>query len=179
MIEVLVSVFVVSIGVLCAARMQLIAMQTAQHSSQETFALQLAVDIANQIRANRSLTKLSDEQNPYLSTNFKAGNQIIAPNVRCVGIKENCGAMELANFSIYEWKYKIKENLPDGRLEVCRDSDPWDGNADRYKWECSSGQNGNSPIVIKLGWSKKKLDQQASDDSDKNNSPSIALVVGL
>lgn len=179
LIEVLVSVFVVSIGVLCAARMQLAAMQTTQHSSHETFALQLAVDMANQIRADRNLLKVKDEQNPYLSTNFKAGQQTIAPSIRCINLKENCGAVDLAKFSIYEWQNKLKENLPNGRLQVCRDSEPWDSNAERYKWECNSAPNGGSPIVIKLGWREKKLNQSASGDSDKNYPPLIALIVGL
>lgn len=177
--EVLVSVFVVSIGVLCAAGMQLTAMQTAQQSGLQTLALQLAVDMANQIRANSGITKFNDEQNPYLSMNYKSGDQIEAPSVQCLSVKDNCHTIELANFAIYGWERKVKENLPQGRVLICRDAEPWDSSASRYRWECNSGPNGNSPLIIKLGWYEKKTNQSMPNDSDKNYPPAIALVVGI
>ena len=179
LVEVLVSVFVVSIGVLGAAGLQLTAMQTSQQSGHQTFALQLAVDMANQIRAYSRSTKLNDEQNPYLSMNYKSGTQMTASDVQCLSVKENCNSLELANFAKNGWQKKVKENLPEGRVLVCRDAEPWDNNASQYKWDCNSAPNGNSPIVIKLGWREKKSNQSVPNANDKNYPPLIALVVGI
>ncbi|MGZ5802096.1 MAG: type IV pilus modification protein PilV [Burkholderiaceae bacterium] len=179
LVEVLVSVFVVSVGVLCAAGMQLTAMQTAQQSGLQTLAMQLAVDMADQIRANSSVTKLNDEQNPYLSMNYQAGNQMTAPSVQCLSAENICSTNESVNFAIYEWEKKIKENLPQGRVRLCRDDEPWDSSASRYRWECSNAANGNSPLVIKLGWDEKRSKQSMSNERDKNYPPLIALVVGI
>ncbi|HEY8100882.1 MAG TPA: type IV pilus modification protein PilV [Burkholderiaceae bacterium] len=179
LLETLVSVFVVSIGVLCAAGMQLTAMQTAQQSGLQTLAMQLAVDMADQIRANNSVTKLNDEQNPYLSIDYGAAKKIAAPSAQCFSAKNICSTIEMENFSIYGWEKKIKENLPQGRMLVCRDAEPWDSNASRYRWECNSTPNGNSSLVIKIGWYEKKSQQSISNDRDKNYPPLIALVVGI
>jgi type IV pilus assembly protein PilV len=179
LVEVLVSIFVVSIGVLCAAGMQLTAMQTAQHSGRQAQALQLATDMANQIRASSSAGKLNDEQNPYLSVNYKSGDQIAAPSVQCLNVEDNCSAIEFANFSIFEWQKKIQENFPQGRLRVCRDIGLSDSSESQYRWDCSSAPNENGPLVIKLGWSEKKSNQFQPNDSDKNHAPLIALVVGI
>ncbi|MGZ3158018.1 MAG: type IV pilus modification protein PilV [Burkholderiaceae bacterium] len=179
LVEVLVSIFVLSIGVLCAAGMQLTAIQTSQQSGFQTLALQLAVDMANQIRVNTSSTKLNDGENPYLSLEYKSGDQIEVPSAQCLSVKDNCSPGELANFTVYEWKNKIKENLPEGRVLVCRDKDPWDSNASRYTWQCNSAGNGNSPLIIKLGWYEKKMNQFMQNDHDKNYPPILALAVGI
>jgi type IV pilus assembly protein PilV len=178
LVEVLISMIVISIGLLGAAGMQLTSMQTVQHSAHQAFATQLAADMANQIRANHTASS-KDEQTPYLSLDYKAGNPIIAPNVQCMSAQENCNTTELANFFIHEWQKKISENLPQGRVLVCRDVKPWDRSVNRYKWECNDGENGNTPIVIKLGWHEKKINQGQQVDEEKNNPPLVALVVGL
>jgi type IV pilus assembly protein PilV len=179
LVEVLVSILILSIGVLCAAGMQLTAMQTAQHSGRQAIALQLAIDMANQIRTNGSSDKLKDEQNPYLSMNYESGSQLIPPSVQCLSVKENCSSKEVANFSIYEWERKINENLPQGRVLVCRDIDPWDPRASRYRWDCNSASSGSGSLVIKLGWQEKKTNEGKPNVGDKNTPPLIALVVGI
>lgn len=179
LIEVLVSLFVLSIGVLCAAGMQLTALQTVQQSAYQTLALQLAADMANQIRTISNTAGLNDEQNPYLSLNYRSGDQIVASATPCYSVNESCKPIELANSAIHEWEQKINENLPQGRVVICRDAKPWDINAGQYRWRCNSEPNRKSPIVIKLSWYEKQSNKPVQNDSDKNLLPIIALVVGI
>lgn len=178
MTEVLVSVCVVSIGLLCAAGMQLVALRTTQQSALQTSAMYLAVDMANQIRATLNVNKWSDEQNPYLAFDYKAGATMEKNNAVCQTGKEECDAEHLALLSISEWENRIKENLPKGRGLICRDSNPWDAEEGRYKWACSSLPNEDAPLVIKLGWHEKKMAQMKSQNTEQHDAPSVVLLVG-
>jgi type IV pilus assembly protein PilV len=134
--------------------------------------------MANQIRTYDEINKPRDEQNPYLSLNYKSGIHSAALNIACLGTQETCDAAELAKFSIYEWETKIKENLPEGRGLICRDAEPWDKGEGEYKWECTQSQDNSAPLVIKLGWLQKKTNQGKFPVQGKNFPPSMVLVVG-
>jgi type IV pilus assembly protein PilV len=178
LIEILISIFLVSIGLLCAAGLQLTALQIAHQSSLHTLGMQLAADMANQIRAHNELTKQNGTINPYLNLNYLSGDEMSAPMATCYGTKNNCQPTELASFSVYEWERRIKEALPHGRATICRDSDPWDSTGNHFKWECNGSSSERSPIVVKLGWYEKKMNQPTESSPNNDFYPLIALVVG-
>lgn len=178
MIEVLISIFVLSLGVLGVAGMQLNALRTTQQSGFQTAALHLAAELADQMRANDVQMRTDDIENPFLSIDFSATDD--APNEpAALCHSRDCGAAELAAFDIYDWTRRISEALPGARARVCRDQAPWDGNAGAWRWECDPGGSDGAPIVIKIGWLGKgrNPDGSATTNAATDFPPSVALTV--
>lgn len=177
LIEVLISVFVLVLGVIGAAGMQLTALRTSQQSAFQTTALELAAEMADKMRANDSQMKRSD--NPFMSVDFRSSENAepTAPGTMCYSANANCSAEELAKFEIYEWEKRIKASLPGGRAVICRDSLPWDSGADALTWSCSGSSGNAASVVVKVGWQAKNPDGSLIADAAKQFPPSVALTV--
>ena len=63
LIEVLIAIFVVALGVIGAAGLQLTSIRTSQQSSFKSVAVQLANELADKMRSNDAQMKLSDSSN--------------------------------------------------------------------------------------------------------------------
>lgn len=191
LVEVMVSVFVLSVGIFGIVGMQLNAFRSNQQSAIAVLATQLAQDMAERIRANDGVTSLSDAQNPYL---FDTSDTDAAhsPPKGCYAVQ--CTPAEMAAADIHEWKMRIVgegvnkagddkpgrlHGLPGGRGVICRDDTAWD-NDGGYRWKCSTGaSHENAPIVLKIGWYDRNADgsmprnaQGAYDDR-----PAMVFVV--
>lgn len=174
LIEVLVSILVLSLGVIGAAAMQLTGLRTTQQSGYQSVALQLASELADKMRANDSQMKQIDGANPFLAIDYKSAEQgEPASPGSCYGI--SCSGAELAEFDIYEWKKRIKAGLPAGRAVVCRDAAPWDSANGSLRWSCNGGPG--SSLVIKVGWQAKNPDGSLIEDANSEFPPSVALIV--
>lgn len=150
LVEVLVSVLILSVGIIGAASMQLNALRSNQQSGFHTAALQLALDTADQIRALGTVNS-DDSGNPFLVLDFKSDDPIASSHELCYDASSPCEAAALTGFQIYEIQRRLKELLPNGRIKVCRDAIPWNVGGNDYQWDCIAGSN-NAPIVIKLSW---------------------------
>lgn len=189
--EVLVSVFVLSVGILGVVGLQLNAFRSNQQSSIAVAATQIAQDIAERIRANDEVSSLGDVENPYL---FDTGNgNGSKPTAKECYVNE-CTPEEMAAADIYEWARRIVGEsvqpnesmkagavlgLPGGRGVICRDDAVWDEN-EGYRWACSTAINGaNAPIVVKLGWYSKNGDGSLRRDAKNayDDRPSLVMVV--
>lgn len=179
LIEVLISVLVLAIGVIGAARMQLAALRTSQQSAYQTAALHLAAEMAEKIRVNQRQSALAGFSSPFLSIDYKSFDTPPArPAAMCYAM--NCGTDDLASFDIYEWEARVKAALPGGRVKVCRDSKPWNSTAGALTWTCTVRADGaGTPVVIKIGWLGKgvKPDGRTSTDPVLAFPPSVALAV--
>lgn len=179
LVEVLISVLILSIGVLGAAAMQLSALRTMQQSAFHTIAFQLATEMAEIIRASKYQMNVDDEFNPFLLVNYKSTITTAVPSTSCFSRYINCLPNDLAKFDIYEWEQKIKLLLPNGRAVICRDAHPWDTATSEFKWECTGPQTAYAPLVIKLGWQGKNPDGTLTRDVTGQFPPTVALVVDI
>lgn len=179
LIEVLVAVFVLAVGVIGAAGMQLAALRTSQQSSFQTRALHLAAEMAEAMRANVGQMKRADAGNAYLHVDYRAAANAAPPvsAVSCYGIDAQCNADELAQFEIAEWLRRLATALPGGRARICRDATPWDEGGQRFRWECTAAQgHALASIVIKIGWRERHADGRLLHE-DGGDAPGIALLV--
>jgi type IV pilus assembly protein PilV len=178
LIEVLVSILVLALGVIGVAGMQLSALRTSQQSTFQTVAVQLASEMADRMRANNNKMKLADEQNPFLSVDFKPADAEPDPPAKLCHTAQ-CNDAELADFDIYDWEKRLKAALPGARARICRDSAPWDAVARALTWTCDSPSGNNASLIIKLGWLGKGTNPDGSriDDAGKPFPPSVAIVV--
>ncbi|QDZ27263.1 type IV pilus modification protein PilV [Noviherbaspirillum sp. UKPF54] len=179
LIEVLVSIVVLALGVLGAAGMQLAAMRTAQQSAIQTFAFQLAAEMAGAMRAGHGRLLQENGADPFIGLDYQsvADGDLQTPAKLCYGIE--CNAQELAEFEMYEWKTRVKEALPGGRIVVCRDSSPWSSAARALTWNCDGAVDSTAPVVIKLGWQVKNPDGSLLRDASGISAPSVSLAVAL
>jgi type IV pilus assembly protein PilV len=159
LVEVMVSVFVLALGVIGAAGMQLSALRTTQQSGLQTNAVQLASEIAETMRANSSQMRLTGDDNPFIGIDYQAGaGDPPAPDASCFSRSSDCDAAQLASFEIHEWESRIRASLPSGRAVVCRDADPWDAGTHSYKWDCGASSPDAGSVVVKIGWQGKNPD---------------------
>lgn len=154
LIEVLVALFVLSVGLLGAAAMQSRARAMRMEARQHAQATQLAVSHAEKMRANRITMAAADGANPYLGTDYDSATGVPAqPSRFCYG-DTTCTAQELARFDIYETELALHSAFGHARMVVCRDDAPWDAAASSLLWTCSSGSG--APVVIKIGWRARR-----------------------
>lgn len=180
MIEVLTSVFVLAIGVVGAAGMQLTALRTAQQSAFQTVAVQLASELADKLRTNVHQEMRTGNASPLLDFGYASATDTVpVPDILCFAA--DCSSEDLAKFELYEWKTRIKAVLPGGRARICHDAMPWDHAAAAFTWNCTASLAGTAgtPLVIKIGWEGKGTNPggSAKRDIEKNFPPSIAITV--
>jgi type IV pilus assembly protein PilV len=178
--EVLVSVFVLAVGIIGTAGMQLTALRTSQQTAFQTAAIQLASEIADKMRTNVQHFSESDEANPFLNLDYaSSGDPLPATGKACHA--SSCSAEEFANFEIHEWKSRVKATLPGGRIAICRDSEPWDTSAGAFRWDCtvSAEHKYTSALVIKIGWHGKGRNPDGSmvENAESSPPPNMAITV--
>jgi type IV pilus assembly protein PilV len=152
LVEVLVSLCILSLGVIGAMFLQLSALRTTQQSGFHNIALLLAADIADQVR-NSAIAgaSMGTGENPLLTLDFKNSEQALALPTLCWGDSGGCDSASMAAFATYEVQRRLNDTLPQGRVKVCRDTAPWDEKTQAYRWDCS-GADSDAPLVVKVGW---------------------------
>jgi type IV pilus assembly protein PilV len=146
LVEVLVALFVVSLGIAGAAALQTLAVRAARDAAHLSDGTRLARSLAERMRANPRALALPD--NPYLHLDYDAGSGAPTAPALCYA-DTACDADELARFDAFEVAEAVAANFPGGRIRVCRDASGPDA-AGTLPWACDA--EGGAPIVVKLGW---------------------------
>jgi type IV pilus assembly protein PilV len=164
LVEVLVALFVVSLGVAGAAAVQTLAVRAAGEAARLSDGAQLAASLAQRMRANPVAMALPDGVNPYLQFDVEPGATSAAP-ASCYG-GADCDPAQMAAFDLGETAAALAGRYPGGHMRVCRD----DGEPDAsglMPWRCSDAPG--APVTIKLGW----RGQRGEPDG-----PSVVLPLG-
>ena len=125
LIENLVTLFVLSVGLLGVAGMQAVAMKTQQTSHFYHKALSLAQGFSDRVRANMEAAEAGayDLKSPAVGLSLTL-------DADCTGA--GCSPLELAGHDITEWRDAVRRTLPKGEAYVCQDSTPSQNPADYY-----------------------------------------------
>ncbi|MYM36846.1 type IV pilus modification protein PilV [Duganella sp. FT50W] len=168
LLEILIAVLVLALGVIGGVGLQLGALRARHQAVLLSQATQLAVSLAERMRANPA------QFSTYLTLNYDALAEPspAAPSALCHG--DACDAAQLAFADLYDAKVQTSQNLPGGRVLVCRDAGLWSGG--KLRWDCSGGAA--APVVVKVGWRGKRPDGTASVDAEGAHPPGVAMVVG-
>lgn len=177
LVEVLISMIVLSIGVIGAVGMQVSALRTIQQSAFQTRASQLAADMADTIRASMSRAEGYGVASPFPQLDYKAANEVEPAPPAGLCYVNVCDAQAYVDFEIYEWKKRIHSDLPGGRVMICYDAHPWEEATKSLKWSCNGGPGSDAPLVIKLGWQLKNPDGSLVKGAEDGYPPSVALAV--
>ena len=177
MIEVLVSIVVLSFGLLGVAGLQAAALKNNQDARLQSVAISLAREMAEMMRANIQVA--GDQSSPYYG-DFKAdANGQLAPSARstCLDIAQGgCNTTnDVARAEMTEWLSRVGTALPNARVSVCRDTAPYDDSG-LPVWACSAPAAASDNVAyIKLGWTRANTQGQLESASAAR--PSVVLPI--
>ncbi|RYX92363.1 MAG: type IV pilus modification protein PilV [Comamonadaceae bacterium] len=174
LVEVLVSIVVLSFGVLGMVGMQAAAMQANRDSRLQSSGVRLAREAEELISGNLAIAKLKTAStNPYLVT-YTAPTAIAAASENCLTSKCTTNTT-LAEYGIKEWANRVYTELPGARIAICFDSAPYDSTG-TPRWACNST---GDVMVVKLGWTRAGTDrtQVGAAALDAATRPSIVMPV--
>ena len=174
LLEVLISILVLSFGILGAAGLQASSLQVTREARLQASAMRLAEELGELMRSNKALaTDLSASPNPYVF-DAKAGDTPFT--------KPNCGyptpvstspcttPQDIAQRDLYEWwarvqgmqddpdKPRVRNELPDARVVICQDSVLYDS-SHLPQWACNDT---GGTLVVKIGWTRTNTLRGAS-----------------
>lgn len=109
LIEVLISIVIASIGLLALAGVNVSSIRYAKMSQYRGTATQLASDLAERMRANKSGLASYNFQ-----TDFATQAALVAPAQVCNSYLVTCNAASLADFDLRTWLSVVRNQLPDG-----------------------------------------------------------------
>lgn len=169
LLEVLLSVLVLSVGLLGVLALQLMTLRAAQQAHVETAALHLATDIAERLRGatpSREAMRIFERFDFSVSAVPTASD-----SSACFGIHASCTPVELAHFDMAQWMARIEAQLPGGHVRTCRDRHPWQTATKQASWECSG--EADAPMWIKIGW------QDRTSGAHTETAPRLMLPAGV
>lgn len=177
LIEVLVSVVILSFGLLGMVGMQAAALQANRDARLQSAGVRLAREAAELIRDNKDVgLKQATIDNPYLLTFASPSALPSAAPENCFSIK--CTTVKnIAEYGVKEWLVRVNQELPGARVSICRDTTPYNS-AGVPQWACS---NSGNLIVVKLGWTRGSTNRTptttTADLFVKATIPSIVMPV--
>ena len=173
LIEVLVAVVILTLGASGVAAMQLHALRTAQQSGFQTAATQLAVTLAELMRADPALARSTNS--PFLFS-YEASTTATPTSPSSVTCAQRaCDSTAMVIADLQGWQQQLQQALPHARAVVCRDSNP--ATANRLQWSCDHA--GDAAIVIKIGWSAREKSSAADTSAPAESAPFIAIAVAI
>lgn len=164
LIEVMVSVLVLSIGLVGVAALQGVSLKNTQSAFMRSQATALAYDVADRMRAN----VLSARIGLYNSGSYD-------PPAKVTSCKSTtgCTAQKMAENDLAEWNAAIATYLPMGQGVVCVDSTPNDGAS-----AASPACDGNgTQFVIKIWWDDDR--DGTINMVEKTNTERLSITVEL
>ncbi len=146
LIEVLISLLLITIGLLGVAASQISSLKMTLSSYQRSQATVLANDIADRLRANIHEAEKSNSK--YLS----AMPNGVDHGTDCVSytsaLTNTCTIEKMAEQDVFEWAQRLANEF-NGEGVICRDNSPNDGTGTASTL-CDN--QAASPLVIKIWW---------------------------
>lgn len=175
LLEVLISIVVLSIGLLGAVGMLLAAVRSTNESGSFTTAVNLVRELSEKARINKNIAARNNAENAYVVDDWKSGGALPgATDTGCIGMAAACGDKALAAWDVRTWLERVDATLPEARVAVCFDDNPpaKDGH---YAWPCSkTGRN----LVVKLGWTSRIPTDDEKDPAKRPPHVVMQLIPG-
>ncbi len=138
LIEALVTLVVLSVGMLALANLQLQTLVDTRTASMRNFAALMAYNLADQVRSNETAVA-NGTFNPPKNT----------PVAACFATA-GCTPDQMATTAYASWLEDIKTSMPGGDGIICIDSTPNDGTSAADP-KCDNADK-KAPYVIKIWW---------------------------
>ncbi len=179
LVEVLVSVVILSFGMLGMVGLQATSLQANREARLQSTASEMARELGELMRGNADVffdptTKAPLSTSPYFFTSA-------APPTAstCLNVGSNCATTtDIANAEVTEWLTRLNDQLPGARVEVCLDSAPYSGGLPA--WGCTAA---SGIPTVKIGWTRNSFKRASVADAgqslDLATTPSVVLTVDI
>lgn len=181
LIEVLVSIVILSFGLLGMVGMQAAALQSNREARLQSTAIVLARELAEMMRGNKEIGIKTDSTNPYLGSFTSPLTAATPTYCLSVGTTACSTTTAVANAQMTEWLARVDAQLPGARVEVCFDSAPFDSTSGLpRKW--ADGCDSAGTAVVKIGWTRGSTDRSKSGSdalertTDEGNARPLIVV---
>ena len=176
LIEVLISVIILSFGLLGMVGLQAAALQGNRDARLQSTAVSLARELAEMMRGNKNIALLA-AANPYLGS---FTTPLTAPTpTYCLNVAATACAnpTAVANAQMTEWLARVDAELPGARVDVCIDSAPFNSSGSPV-WNCTTTGTA-ATTVIKIGWTRASTNRSATgaDAFQRATAPSIVFSI--
>lgn len=176
LVEVLVSIVVLSFGLLGMVGMQAASLQANREARLQSTAVFLGRELAETIRGNKNVGVLASS-NPYTGS-FSTSPLVVGTPSYCLNAAPTTACTsttDIANAQMTEWLSRVDAELPGARVDVCFDSTPFTSEG-LPQWACS---NTGGVLVVKIGWTRGSTDRALRDASglERATTPAIVLPV--
>jgi type IV pilus assembly protein PilV len=175
LVEVLISVAILSFGLLGMVGMQAVALQGSRDARLQSDAVSLARELAEMLRGNKDVALLASGT-PYLGSFMSPLASSSVSHCLDAGAPACANTSAVASAEMTEWLARVDDALPGARVTVCIDAQPYDAGG-LPRWSCVPGDPG-APVSIKIGWTRRSTDTSASNTSpfDRATRPAIILA---
>lgn len=192
LVEVLISIIVLSFGMLGMVGMQAAALQANREARLQSVAYQLAQELSEMMRGNKDVGLLATG-NPYLgdfrntlapvTANYcMTAENSSSSNGNCAGVAI-ADQTAIAQAQMTEWLARAEQELSGARVVVCFDSEPYDADG-LPQWDCTAAAaSATAQPFIKIGWTLRSTNSAASPASalvrtgSRESRPSLAFPV--
>lgn len=171
LIEVLISIIVLSFGMLGMVGMQAAALQSNREARLQSVGFGLAQELAEMMRGNKDVGNLTTN-NPYLVNAASPLTPAVASY--CLSVEDTAGCTGtalagqtlIAQAQMTEWLGRVDAELPGARVVVCRDTVPYDATSDLPRWACTAPSGtAVAQTFIKIGWTQSSTNRAATGAS--------------
>ncbi|AYQ29011.1 MULTISPECIES: type IV pilus modification protein PilV [unclassified Polaromonas] len=180
LLEVLISMVILSFGLLGMVGLQASALQSNRQARIQATAGSLAHELAEMMRKNKEVGLLPAADNPYLG-HYDPSDVLPSSPSYCLNVAPGAtpcsSAAEIANAQLTEWLTRVRAELPNAYVNICVDSAPFDANG-MPRFACT-GTGAGATTVIKIGWSRLSTDRSATGANaiEQGTVPSLVLPV--
>jgi type IV pilus assembly protein PilV len=155
LIEVLVTLLVVSIGIFSILAVITVSLQLNSSSVYRTIASQQAYAMAEVLRANpTTLGTVNSALAVTFATPGAAGTSALCWN------GTGCARNNYVATTLDAWNQQLAAVLPSGTGTVCLDSTPYDGTPGN--WACDGATVPQAPYVVKVCWNESRITASSS-----------------
>ena len=193
LLEALVSIVVLSFGLLGVAGLQAASLKYSRDARNQSVAVNLAREMAEMIRSNARVSGKAN--NPYLSYLTDDDGKALTASAAeaAVGAINVTGTTDaftdqageepgtgLAKAQVKDWAYRVDQLLPGAYVAVCKDKEPYDKTGDHIgapHWACTGD---GDIIAIKIGWEREDTAgaiKVGYDEEDTSIRPYVVLPV--
>jgi type IV pilus assembly protein PilV len=185
LLEVLISIIVLSFGLLGMVGMQAAALQANKEARYQSVGVRMASELAETMRSNQYVAiKTTAADNPYL-LNFVSGNDIAGiTSTNCFtgdcysGADPVAARKVISQFEVKDWLTRLNTELPGAKVVVCFDNKPYDASGNP-QWACDSTGATATVAIIKIGWTRGSTNRASTGAAAFENAsvPSVVLPV--
>ena len=168
LLEVLVSIVVLSFGVLGVVGLQTAALKANKQARFQSSGVRLARELSDMMRGNKDVATSTGTANPYLQS-LAAGAG--GPGFTTDCTVAACGTPALmATYQISDWVARVQGELPGAQIVVCFDS------VVSTQWACDNISTALQ-VVIKIGWSQDAFNAASGVQTAAGSNPLVVIPV--